>query len=492
MLHKNRHSTKLIFFSLLLPLIMACSMAGATPAIQPTASLPPITPTHRPAYFVPGDPTATPLGSEITDPNFIEGLTAFKAENYEHAIALMSAVISSDPSLAPPYRYRATSYWYVGDCASGLEDANKAISIHPDYAEAWAARGLLHGCLGDQTQSWQDYDKALSIDPSLAFIHHNLAVDYYDQGDYVKALDEYSLTVAIDPTRASAWSGKSEALGKLGKYTECIESATKAMEIDPEEWLAFSDRAFCYMETENYSGAAADLKIFLEHYSTDASTWYNYGIAQRRSNDPQGAVESYTRALELNPSYYDALINRGNAYMDLKQYQKALDDYNAALIIGDFPNAYCGRGDAYFAMKNYDQAITEYKKSLSLYPNSTHCYCYLASSYFELEQYDNAVDAAQMTHDIDPSFEDQRLFEIQARSYYELKSYNQALTNINKALGMGEFSLGYYYRGLIYQAMGKNEDAIRDFEYFLSIIQVKDEVVKEIADAKARLRTLKP
>lgn len=523
MLHKNRHSKKLSFFCLFLLPVMACStlraiparpssettappfsveqvgtavamtLTGAAPAEgQPTASLQASPAPSRPGSFVPGDPTATPLGSEISDPNFIEGLAAFKAKNYEQAVASMSAVIASDPGLAPPYRYRATSYWYLGNCASGLADADKALSINPNYAEAWAARGLLYSCLGDQVQSSQDYDKALSIDPSLAFIHHNRAVDYYDSGDYLNALEEYSLAVAIDPTRASAWSGRSEALGKLGQYVECIESATKAMELDPEEWLAYSDRAFCYLATENYHSAAADYKIFLEHYSAGAPTWYNYGIAQRRSNDPQGAVESYTRALELDPSYAEALINRGNAYLDLKQYQEAMDDYNAALKFGEIPLAYSGRGDVYYGLGKYEQAIEEYQTSLSLAPNTAHCYCFLAFSYVELERYEEALDAAGATHAIDPSCGGQRLYETEARSYYGLGKYEEALTSINKAIGMGRYSLGFYYRGLIFQSMGRNAEAIQDFEYFLSIVRSDDETAKEIADAEARLRTLKP
>jgi tetratricopeptide (TPR) repeat protein len=472
---------------------VAMTLTGSAPeGREPTASLSPGTPTSSSHSFVPGDPTATPLGSEITDPNFIEGLAAFKAQDFEQAAALMSAVIASDPHLAPPYRYRATSYRALGDCPAGLIDANQALSINPEYAEAWAARGLLHACLGDQLQSWRDYQKALSIDPSLAFIHHNLAVDYYEVGDFQKALEEYSLAVAIDPNRASAWSGKAEALGQMGRYVECIENATKAIEIDPQEWLAYTDRATCSLSIENYDAAAADYKIYLDHHLDDSSAWYNYGISQRHTDDLQGAVESYTRALEIDPSYYPAYINRANIYRDLTKYQEALDDYNDALAYGEIPLAYSGRADTYYAMGKYERAIADYKTSLSLFPNNAHCYCFLTFSYFELERYEEALDAAESTHEIDPSCGGQRLLEIQARSYYGLEEYDQALEYIDKALDMGQFSLGYYYRGLILQAMGRNAEAIQYLEQFLATIQSRDVWAKEIADAEARLRTLQP
>ena len=113
--------------------------------------------------FKPGDPTATPLGSEITNPSYIEGLEAYKAASYSEVVTLMSAAIKADSNSAPPYRYRGIAYWYLDDCASGFADAEKALSINPDYAEAWAIHGLLNECLGNTSQSLQDYQKALSL-----------------------------------------------------------------------------------------------------------------------------------------------------------------------------------------------------------------------------------------------------------------------------------------------------------------------------------------
>jgi tetratricopeptide (TPR) repeat protein len=116
----------------------------------------------------------------------------------------------------------------------------------------------------------------------------------------------------------------------------------------------------------------------------------------------------------------------------------------------------------------------------------------LALSYFELKQYQDALDAAQVTHEIDPTCGGQRLFEVEARSHYSLGNYDQALVYINKALSMGQYSLGYYYRGIIYQAAGKKQEAIQDLEHFLSTVQSTTKWAKEIADAKARLEELRP
>ena len=179
----------------------------------------------------------------------------------------------------------------------------------------------------------------------------------------------------------------------------------------------------------------------------------------------------YSRALELNPSFYQAFINRGNVFIGLGQYQKALDDFNNALKFGEIPFAYSGRGDAYYGLGNYDKAIADYQTSLSLLPENAHCYYFLSLSYFSIRKYQDAIDAADTCHEIDPACGgQQKLLETEGRSYYALGNYDQALSYMDQAIATGPYSLGYYYRGIIYQAAGRYSEAFQDLVEFLSTL----------------------
>lgn len=457
--------------------------------VNASPSTTPVPPTGR---FVPGDPTATPLGNDITDPVFVQGVSAYQAKKYEEAIALMSRVIQANPRLAPPYRYRGMAYWYLKDCNSALDDFEEALSINPDYAAAWAGHGNSVSCLGDEAQAYADYRKALTIDPSLAFVHHNLGVEYFDQGEYEKALEEYTLTVAIDPTRSGAWSGKAEALGRLGRYPECIDNATTALEINPQEWLAYNDRALCESQAGDFSAAVKDYQTYLAHDASHAENWYNLGNAQSDAGLISDSIDSYSRALELNPSFPAAYINRGVGYVNLEEYDHALADFNQALTFGDIPLAYVGRGNVYYGLEKYDLALIEYNKAISLAPNLAVGYCGAALAYFEIGQYQDALEAADISTALDPARCGQQMAEVQARAYYQLGDNQKALLYINKALEMGEYSLGHYYRGLIYQAGGKHQEALDDYNFFLTTIQDIPEFENEISDARARTSELMP
>ena len=46
------------------------------------------------------------------------------------------------------------------------------------------------------------------------------------------------------------------------------------------------------------------------------------------------AIADYSKALKINPFYVKAYNNRGNAYFDLKKYDKAWDNIRAVEEIG--------------------------------------------------------------------------------------------------------------------------------------------------------------
>ena len=393
-----------------------------------TPTQPILTPTPTIAAFTPGNPTATPLGSEITDANFIKGVAAFKAKNYQLVVDLMSAVIATSPDLAPPYRYRGRAYWSLNNCAAALADHEKAISINPDYASAWGDIGLDHECLGDGELALSDFQKALSLDGSEAVVYHNLGVHYYIKGDFEKSLEEYNLSLAIDPGRSNSWANKGQTLGQLKRYDECISAANQALKISSEEWSAYNVRGYCELFQNNYNEAIKDFKVYNANILGDVTSLNNLGAA------------------------------------------------------------YSHRGDVYFASGQYNLAIEDYKQAVSIVKGDAHSYGNLSFSYFATNQYQNALDSAKASIAVDPSFGGQKLVVVEARSAYALKDYAAGIEYMNQALAMGTYSVGYYYRGIMYQAAGKNAEAIQDLNHYIKLVGRGSEA----DDARARLARLKP
>jgi hypothetical protein len=70
----------------------------------------------------------------------------------------------------------------------------------------------------------------------------------------------------------------------------------------------------------------------------------NLGLCLQEMGQADGAIDSYTRALEINPQLATAFNNRGNLFRSRKQFREALHDYRQALALEP------GSSDAHYNM----------------------------------------------------------------------------------------------------------------------------------------------
>jgi tetratricopeptide (TPR) repeat protein len=314
-------------------------------------------------------------------------------------------------------------------------------------------------------------------------------------------MEENQLAVSIDPTLVNSWENLAASQLRLGMIDECINSAETAIGLDPNTRLAYYSRGTCQIGLGNYTQALPDLEKYLAKTPADADGWYNLGIAKKFTDDIPGAILAYTKALQLDPKYYEANINRGNIYYDQGEYRKAVDDYTIALKQGDIVLAVQGRANSYYALGDYQHAIPDYEKLYALWPDKL-CACgTLAQSYFEVDRYQDAIIAADTAIRLNPANDSlTKLLEIEGRSYYALGNYQNAIDYLTKAEKTLWYTYGFYYRGIAYQATGQKDKAILDLSNFLKWSDpswtgqaiTDSEYLHDLADAKARLKQLQP
>ncbi|CAC9489915.1 TPR domain protein, putative component of TonB system [uncultured Gammaproteobacteria bacterium] len=62
-------------------------------------------------------------------------------------------------------------------------------------------------------------------------------------------------------------------------------------------------------------------------------TYDNMGYAYGELKEYQKAIGAYKAAIKIKPNKHETYYNMGNAYRKLKEYQKAIDAYKAAIKI---------------------------------------------------------------------------------------------------------------------------------------------------------------
>lgn len=80
------------------------------------------------------------------------------------------------------------------------------------------------------------------------------------------------------------------------------------------------------------------------------------------------AVADYTKSISMNFKYPQAFNNRAYTYMRMRDYQNALTDLNKALELNpNYVNALMNRGDVYnYYLNDKAKAIADYKKIISI------------------------------------------------------------------------------------------------------------------------------
>ena len=81
------------------------------------------------------------------------------------------------------------------------------------------------------------------------------------------------------------------------------------------------------------------------------------------------------RAINLNNTNVRALDLRGNINRDLKNYEKALDDYSIAIKIDpEFAIAYYNRGVIYNYREEMSKALDDFTTAIKINPKLTIAY----------------------------------------------------------------------------------------------------------------------
>ena len=87
------------------------------------------------------------------------------------------------------------------------------------------------------------------------------------------------------------------------------------------------DRGLADLRAGRYAEAKA---AFDEALQASAAALANRGVARARLGDLDGAIDDYTRALDLAPGDGDILFDRGNAWAAKGEYHRAMADFRRA------------------------------------------------------------------------------------------------------------------------------------------------------------------
>ena len=225
-----------------------------------------------------------------------------------------------------------------------------------------------------------------------------------------------------------------EILNVKGKEKDAIQLVNKALE-EEKTSIAYLYRAISKHNLEDYYGAIEDYSRAIEINPNSEMTYYNRAKSKYDLRDYKGAFEDFTRAIEIKPNFGFAYNNRGISTNDLKDYKSAIEDYTRAIEINpNFALSYNNRGVSKTNLKDYKGAIEDFTRAIEIDPKYVMPIYNRAFTKFKQENYIGAVLDNTRAIEIDPNLS--RAYNNRAMAKFKLGNKKGACNDFKMAVSL--------------------------------------------------------
>lgn len=289
----------------------------------------------------------------------------------------------------------------------------------------------------------------------------------YRQKDYRGAIQKYQEAVKIVPNYPYAYFSKGYSHFYLNEYDQSVEDLNTAFTQQYTPLEIYKIRWSAYYNKKDYANALKDIQEAIKLEPANGAFYAAQGDIYREQNLDKEALDSYTKASELdqnNPDlqYFIAVIYakgrqyneqgaaalkavekgtkypgeawflRGDSLQRARQFPEAANAYERALIAKPSVELYTNLSSVYQSMTEYDKAIVLTKKGLIAFPENADLYTSLSWLYSMTNKHADAIIAAKQSVKFAPT--QYMGYTNLCRAYNDTTQYQVAAEQCKKAL----------------------------------------------------------
>jgi tetratricopeptide (TPR) repeat protein len=195
----------------------------------------------------------------------------------------------------------------------------------------------------------------------------------------------------------------------------------------------------------------------------------NLGEAYDKLKQYDKAIMEFEVAVKLNPTYYFGLSNLGNIYGKLKQYPKAIEYFKKALQANpNYAPAHYNLAKALHLVKKPQEAIEHYRKAVKFNPNFEEAFYNLASLALQLGRVDEAVENFNTFLYMQPRH---AMAHFQLGNAFSMRGrFEEAIAQFQETVELQpDYVFAYVGIANILMQTGKLDNAIRVYEAALTV-----------------------
>ncbi|WP_309712587.1 tetratricopeptide repeat protein [Armatimonas sp.] len=442
----------------------------------------------------------------------------FQLKNFSAALADYNAALALKPGDAEITKNRAAVQLQLKDYKSAIVDysaylqkvgasadfnvyrlrAACYLNIEPkNYAAASTDLKAYLAKKSDDAVAWKD----------LALAQYNNIVP---QGGSITKVQAVGLSDAIasagkatqlDPKQADAFIIMADSYSFQEKYKEAVPPYTSYIALQPDKPFGYEGLGRVQYNLQDYKGAATNFEKYLKFKPNDMEVKKLLALAKASGGGISSTekIAALTEAISADPKDPGAYTNRGVAYFEAQDFDKAIADFKKALellpagspnqlqYLNNLASAAGKKADKTQADADYRVAVDAYGQLLAKSPNNGEALGAQAFLYLKLKQWDSAMASYAKYLATNPTDQKEQLAALTNRAYCALQKspadFASAIADYTKIIALAPTDpKAYELRGRTYLDMKNLAAAASDFDKVLQLSGSKDpEMVKNQA-----------
>ncbi|GAN04381.1 mitochondrial TOM complex subunit Tom70 [Mucor ambiguus] len=384
-----------------------------------------------------------------------KGNQAFARKKYQQAVQLYTQAIRflADPIF---YSNRAACYANLGQLDRVIADCSEALRLNPTYLKALQRRAIGYERSGDAENALFDYT-SLSI---LEGFKNNFALEHTHR--LLKAISEEKASKIVK-TRAPRLPSPVYINAYFDSFRPDMHSNDLPHTIDEDSGDAYYIKARSALAQKKYYDALDYIKLAVNlECSKQVAALNLKGTLVFLEGQSDEALDTFNKALELDPNYIQIYIKKSNVYMEKGDLAAALEQIKIASNLNPLdPDIHYHLGQVHYISGHYGLAVKDYTESSRLDPTFVYTHIQLAVVQHKLGNHLTAVNMFQKISTQFPTHAE--VFNYYGEVLIDQGNIQGAIDVLDKAMALDpSHPLPFINMAMIlYQHLGKPDEAIQ-------------------------------
>ncbi|MBX7095830.1 MAG: tetratricopeptide repeat protein [Flavobacteriales bacterium] len=397
--------------------------------------------------------------------NFLDDHELFKLSEKEQRIYLqkLDSILNSGKGTADEFYLRGLFRSKSGDKEGAIKDYTHAIQLDPKLYAPYVNRGLLYAEKADTARALADYTMAIKLEPNHPSAYNNRGYLNQLKGNYPTAIADYDKAISLDNKFSVSYINKLRTFMQMGKEKEAEEVLIAFTKIFPDDPRTYTERADFYEQQNNYIMALKELDLAVEKSKNDpAFIVYRSNFKDDVINDDEGALADCNLALSMEPNNPKFHYAKSRPLYDMGKYREVYESCTKALEIDpNYYDALTMRGNVLDYMGMWQQALRDYEAAIKIRPDEIYAYRQIAILYNNRKEFDKSAAAISAYLNRNP--ENSLMLIERSKINFSNKGFQHIVNDMNTVLRLEpKNGFAYLIRAVAFDSLGKVDLACKD------------------------------